>query len=169
MFDIGWSELLVIGAIMLIVVGPKDLPKMLRTMGQYAGKARAMAREFQRTMEDAAREADLGELRDVQRSMTDFERKIGANPTKKTGLDALMKDDDGAKAPEKGSHDAADAAENGAWRADQAAAAEPASPHAGPPAATGPAAAPPPKTPPETPPSEAAAPPADEAPRSRSA
>ena len=65
MLDIGFMEILVIGAIALIVVGPKDLPGLLRTVGQYAGKARGMAREFQRTMEDAAREADLGDVADV--------------------------------------------------------------------------------------------------------
>ena len=68
MFDIGWSELLVIGALALIVVGPKELPGMLRTCGQYVAKARRMARDFQRTMEDAADAADLGELKDVQKS-----------------------------------------------------------------------------------------------------
>ena len=62
MLDIGFMEILVIGALALIVVGPKELPGLLRTVGQYAGKARAMAREFQRTMEDAAREADLGDV-----------------------------------------------------------------------------------------------------------
>lgn len=90
MFDIGWSELLVLGCIALIVVGPKDLPGMLRNLGRYAAKARSMAREFQRSMEDAAREADLGELRDVQKSMREFDGKISldgssksANKTKK--------------------------------------------------------------------------------------
>ena len=65
MLDIGFMEILVIGAIALIVVGPKELPGLLRTVGQFAGKARGMAREFQRTMEDAAREADLGDVADV--------------------------------------------------------------------------------------------------------
>lgn len=65
MLDIGFMEILVIGALALIVVGPKELPGLLRTVGQYAGKARAMAREFQRTMEDAAREADLGDVADA--------------------------------------------------------------------------------------------------------
>lgn len=65
MLDIGFMEILVIGAIALIVVGPKELPGLLRTVGQYAGKARGMAREFQRTMDEAAREADLGEVKDM--------------------------------------------------------------------------------------------------------
>ena len=71
MFDLGWSELLVIGIVALIVVGPKDLPRMLRTLGQYAARARSMAREFQRSMDEAARQADIDELRDVKKSLDD--------------------------------------------------------------------------------------------------
>lgn len=63
MFDIGWSELLAIAAIAIIFVGPKDLPRMMRTVGQYVAKARAMAREFQTSFEDLARETELEELR----------------------------------------------------------------------------------------------------------
>jgi sec-independent protein translocase protein TatB len=61
MLDIGWMELLVIGVIALIVVGPKDLPVMFRAAGQFMGKARGMAREFQPSMEDAAKESGLSE------------------------------------------------------------------------------------------------------------
>ncbi|MEM7058679.1 MAG: Sec-independent protein translocase protein TatB [Pseudomonadota bacterium] len=75
MLDMGWTEILVIGVVALIVVGPKDLPRMLRTLGQYAGKMRGMAREFQRSMDDAAREADLAELKDVGNALNDV-RKI---------------------------------------------------------------------------------------------
>lgn len=56
MLDIGWSELLIVGVVALIVVGPKDLPRMFHTFGQVVGKARGMAREFQNAMEDAAKE-----------------------------------------------------------------------------------------------------------------
>lgn len=59
MFDIGWSELLVIGVVALIVVGPKDLPVMFHSLGRMTAKARAMAREFSRAMEDAAKETGL--------------------------------------------------------------------------------------------------------------
>jgi sec-independent protein translocase protein TatB len=59
--DIGWSELLVIGIVALIVIGPKDLPRLFNTLGRFTAKARAMAREFQRAMDDAARESGVQE------------------------------------------------------------------------------------------------------------
>ncbi|MCB1394531.1 MAG: twin-arginine translocase subunit TatB [Rhodobacter sp.] len=62
MFDIGWSEMMVIGVVALIVVGPKDLPKMFHTIGQFTGKARGMAREFQRAMDAAARETGVNDI-----------------------------------------------------------------------------------------------------------
>jgi sec-independent protein translocase protein TatB len=61
MFDIGWSELVLIAIVALIVVGPKELPGLFRTVGVFMGKARGMAREFQRSMEQAADESGLGE------------------------------------------------------------------------------------------------------------
>ncbi|MEQ9089066.1 MAG: Sec-independent protein translocase protein TatB [Alphaproteobacteria bacterium] len=70
MFDIGWSELLIIVVVTILVVGPKDLPKVLRQLSRLARKAREMAREFQAGMDELAREADLDDLRkDLDRSM----------------------------------------------------------------------------------------------------
>lgn len=63
MFDIGWSEMAILLLVALIVIGPKDLPKVARTVGRWVGKARAMARDFQRSLEDMAREAELDEIR----------------------------------------------------------------------------------------------------------
>lgn len=71
MLDMGWSELLLIGVIALIVVGPKDLPRMLRTFGQFVGKMRGMARDFQRSMDEAAREADMNELKGIKDTLND--------------------------------------------------------------------------------------------------
>lgn len=80
MLDIGFSELMVIGVVALIVVGPKDLPKLFRTLGEVTGKARGMAREFSRAMNDAA--GDSG-MRDIAGDL----RKM-ANPSQ-MGLDSI--------------------------------------------------------------------------------
>jgi len=79
MLDIGWQELLVIGVLALLVVGPKELPGLLRTVGQWAGRARSVAREFQRSMEDAAREADLTELKELQNARRDLQKMTSVN------------------------------------------------------------------------------------------
>ncbi len=63
MFDISWSELLIIGIVALIVIGPKELPGALRTLGQWMSKIRRMASEFQGQFQDAMREAELAELK----------------------------------------------------------------------------------------------------------
>jgi len=60
---IGFSELVVLAVAALIVVGPKDLPLMMRRLGQFVGKGRAMAREFQAAFDDIARQSELEELR----------------------------------------------------------------------------------------------------------
>lgn len=72
MFDIAWSELGVIAVVALVVIGPKDLPKVLRTVGQWTSKARTMAREFQSGVDDMVRESELDELRKAAKSVTDF-------------------------------------------------------------------------------------------------
>lgn len=69
MFDIGWSELLVIGVVAIVVVGPKELPRLMRTFGQYTGKLRAMASDFQRQFEEAVRDSEIDEVR---KAMQDF-------------------------------------------------------------------------------------------------
>src|SRR5512134_795369 len=63
MFDIGWSELLVIAVVAIVVVGPRELPKLMRTFGYYAGKLRRAAAEFRRQFDDAMREAELDEVK----------------------------------------------------------------------------------------------------------
>ena len=62
MFDLGWSELLIIGVVALIVVGPKDLPILFRKVGQFVGKAKGMAREFSNAMNDAADDTGMREI-----------------------------------------------------------------------------------------------------------
>jgi sec-independent protein translocase protein TatB len=63
MFDIGWSELLVIGVVALIAIGPKELPGVLRSVGQWTGKIRRMASEFQDQFREAMREAEMSDLK----------------------------------------------------------------------------------------------------------
>ena len=63
MFDIGWSELLVIAVIAIVVVGPKDLPRMMRNVGRYVGKAKSMARDFQSQFDDAVRDTEFEDVR----------------------------------------------------------------------------------------------------------
>lgn len=63
MFDIGWSEILIIAAVAIVVVGPKDLPRMLRKLGQNVGKLKRMAADFRSQFDDAMRDSELQELR----------------------------------------------------------------------------------------------------------
>jgi sec-independent protein translocase protein TatB len=63
MFDIGWGELLVIGMVALIAIGPKELPTVLRSLGQWMGKIKRMANEFQGQFQEALREAELSDLK----------------------------------------------------------------------------------------------------------
>ena len=69
MFEIGWSELLVIGVVLIVVVGPKDLPKMLRTFGKTTTQLKKMAGDFRRQFDEALREAELDEVRDNLKSI----------------------------------------------------------------------------------------------------
>jgi sec-independent protein translocase protein TatB len=63
MFDISWTEFLLIGVVALIVIGPKELPGVMRTLGQYTRKARSMAAEFQNQFQEAMREAEMADLK----------------------------------------------------------------------------------------------------------
>jgi sec-independent protein translocase protein TatB len=75
-FDIGWGELVIIGVVALIAIGPKELPSVLRTLGQYMGKIKRLSAEFQGQFQEALREAELADLKkhaqDIQSTVTDF-------------------------------------------------------------------------------------------------
>ncbi|WP_243368102.1 Sec-independent protein translocase protein TatB [Microvirga solisilvae] len=71
MLDMSWGEVMVIGAVALIVIGPKDLPRALRTVGQVTGKLRRMAAEFQGQFNDAMREADLDDVKKQLQGVND--------------------------------------------------------------------------------------------------
>ena len=72
MLDMSWGEVMLIGGVALIVIGPKDLPKALRTLGQITTKVRRMAGEFQHQFSEAIREAELD---DVKRDVQDVKRQ----------------------------------------------------------------------------------------------
>ena len=94
MFDIGWSELVVIAVVALIAIGPKELPGVLRMVGQWMGKARKMAAEFQGQFQEAMREAEMADLKksfdEVKEAATGI---VGGNimtPLQKDVSDALQ-------------------------------------------------------------------------------
>jgi sec-independent protein translocase protein TatB len=101
MFDIGWTEMLVIAVVMIVVVGPKDLPKMLRTFGRTTAKMRAMAGDFQKQFNEALKEAELDDVKksvdalkglnpaaEIRKQLNPFEK---AAADVRAGVDAAMK------------------------------------------------------------------------------
>jgi len=77
MFDIGWGKIIIIAVIALIVIGPKELPAVLRTVGQWMGKIRRMAAEFQNQFQEAMREAEMADLKKSVDAITEATRDIG--------------------------------------------------------------------------------------------
>ena len=101
MFEIGWSELLVIAVVAIVVIGPKDLPRALRAVGQWTGKMKRMAREFQGQFNEALREAELDTIKkDVEalarEPFEDVNRALD-----KTGAEIHQGLSDAVKEPEK--------------------------------------------------------------------
>jgi len=96
MFDIGWSELVVIAVVALIAIGPKELPGVLRMVGQWVGKARKMATEFQGQFQEAMREAEMADLKksfdEVKEAATGFAGANVMTELKKDVTDALAID-----------------------------------------------------------------------------
>ena len=80
MLDFSWSHILILLIVALVVVGPKDLPRLMRIVGQWMGKARAMADQFRKSFDDMARQSELDELRKEienlrnERPLADLER-----------------------------------------------------------------------------------------------
>jgi len=100
-FDIAWSELALIAAVALIVIGPKDLPRVMRTVGQWTRRARAMAADFQRNLDDMMREAELDEIRkEVEKvSPADFKANLEKMVDAKGIAEAVKIDPGAAAAP----------------------------------------------------------------------
>jgi sec-independent protein translocase protein TatB len=84
MFDISWSEILIIGIVALLVVGPKELPALLRTVGKYIGIVKKQAAEFRAQFDEAMREAEIDQLKkdmeniksDTETALRDAERSV---------------------------------------------------------------------------------------------
>ena len=101
MLDVGWSEMLVIAVVMIVVVGPKDLPQMLRTFGRMMTKMRGMANDFQKQFNEALKEAELDDVKksvdslrglnpaaEIRKQLNPFEK---AASDVRSGLDDMMK------------------------------------------------------------------------------
>ncbi len=125
MFDIGWTELLVIGIVALIVVGPKDLPGMFKALGRFTAKMRNLAREFQRAMNQAADESGVSDITSDLKALRSA-KSLGLDAVQdaadrfkggwKTGLDqagsASAADSAGSKAESSADAKDSDAAED---------------------------------------------------------
>lgn len=114
MFEVGWTEMLVIAIVMIVVVGPKDLPNMLRTFGRTVAKLRSMAGDFQKQFNDALKEAELEDVKksvdalrglnpaaEIKKQLNPFEQ---AAADVRSGLDNAMKPKpaaDATSAPEE--------------------------------------------------------------------
>ncbi|AZO54329.1 MULTISPECIES: Sec-independent protein translocase protein TatB [unclassified Mesorhizobium] len=126
MFEVGWTEMLVIAIVMIVVVGPKDLPNMLRTFGRTTAKLRAMAGDFQKQFNEALKEAELDDVKksvdelrglspvaEIRKQLNPFEQ---AAADVRAGVDAAMKPKPAAdpSAPAASTPQAAEPLKNGA-------------------------------------------------------
>ena len=110
MFDIGWTEMLMIAVVVIVVVGPRDLPKVLRTTGRWVASARSVAREFHRSLDQIAEEAELDEIKKGVEQATSFKpgqalEKTVDSMTDPTGSDSGLLDQGPAAAKEAGAAD----------------------------------------------------------------
>jgi sec-independent protein translocase protein TatB len=84
MLDLSWSHILIVLVVALVVVGPKDLPRLMRTVGSWTAKARAMADQFRKSFEEMSRQSELDELRQEleslrsERPLADLDRTLAA-------------------------------------------------------------------------------------------
>lgn len=88
--DLSWSHMLLVLVVALVVVGPKDLPKLMRTIGRWAGKARAMADQFRKSFDEMARQSELDELR---KELDDLRNMRPLAETERTVAEALRPPD----------------------------------------------------------------------------
>ena len=99
MFDISWTEFLLIGVIALIVIGPKELPTVMRTLGQYTRKIRSMASDFQNQFQEAMREAEMTDLKKQVDDMASDIKNYDPLKDVRTDLETVGKDVEKSLAP----------------------------------------------------------------------
>src|ERR1041385_5841819 len=99
MFDISWGKLVIIGVVALIVIGPKELPTVLRTLGQWMTKIRRMASEFQGQFQDAMREAEMADLKKQFDDTTSTLQSTFDTTDIKNELEKMIQDPTAAAAP----------------------------------------------------------------------
>ncbi len=115
MFDIGWSELVIIGVVALIAIGPKELPGVLRALGHWMGKIRRMAGEFQDQFREAMREAEVADLKrqfdeasakatagfsnPLETAQKEVEKAFGTEPSSTDAASSVSTADPGAIEP----------------------------------------------------------------------
>jgi len=92
MFDISWSEFLLIGVVALIFIGPKELPGVLRTLGQYTRKVRSMAADFQSQFQEAMREAEMADLKKEVDAMAKDIKDFDPLKDVKSDVEAMSRD-----------------------------------------------------------------------------
>ena len=129
MFDISWTEFLLIGIVALIVIGPKELPAVMRSLGQWTRKIRSLAADFQNQFHEAMREAEMADLKKQVDDMASDVKNYDPLKDVRADVEAIGKDlDESVKSPDKAADkDAAkDAAKETANAPDSAAATPPA-------------------------------------------
>ena len=130
MLDIGWSEMFLIAVVAIVVIGPKELPRALRTIGQWIGKARSMTRDLQISVNDMIAETEIDDLRKTANSIGDFNPDNLLDDNRSSDLNTSRPppptpqswppDDDGAELDTDDDFDASDE-ELAEWEAENAA------------------------------------------------
>jgi sec-independent protein translocase protein TatB len=134
MFDFSWSELALIAVVALVVIGPKDLPRVMRTAGMWMRKARSVAREFQGSIDQMVREAELEDVRETVQQATrfnikdEFERHIDPTGELRDGLSDPTRPTQVAELPKPASAETAPPSAPAPDAAHEATRAEPAPP-----------------------------------------
>src|SRR5215471_8774472 len=135
MFDISWTEFLLIGIVALIVIGPKELPAVMRSLGQWTRKIRSLAADFQNQFNEAMREAEMADLKKQVDDMASDVKQYDPLKDVRADIESIGKDlDESLKSPDKAAN--THAAKETATTSDSAATTPPAEPFPIPQAAT---------------------------------